>query len=432
MGKWRNLLKNVFEERIPYELPISSTENAFHESQHHKIVHATPEEFLDYWLRKAIDTRASDIHFECFRKSLVVRYRIDGVLKKITDVPSNLQSGLVTCIKLLARLRLDERRVPQDGRFAFEHHDQAFDFRVSIIPSFFGESVVLRILEHDNKTIDLRSLGASEEQTIEMNMLTSASNGMLLVAGPTGSGKSTTLYSIIKNISSPERKVLTVEDPVEYQISGVNQVAVNETVGMTFARALRAMLRQAPNIIFVGEIRDKETAEMAIRAALTGHLVLSTVHARDTLNAVTRLIDLGVPAYLIAATLRGILSQRLVQKLCQKCAKKVPCDEEFLRRSGYVGDVPADAVTYEAVGCDRCMLTGYRGRLAAYEVLSIDAEWRELIHDYSDEDILREKFTREGRKTMRESAVRHYLEGNSDLIQVRDVIAEVGSYAMAH
>jgi type II secretory ATPase GspE/PulE/Tfp pilus assembly ATPase PilB-like protein len=274
--------------------------------------------------------------------------------------------------------------------------------------------------------MDLQSLGASEEQALEIDMLMNYSNGMILVVGPTGSGKSTTLYTVIKSISSPERKVLTVEDPVEYQIDGVNQVAVNETVGMTFARALRAMLRQAPNVILVGEIRDKETAEMAIRAALTGHLVLSTVHARDTINAVTRLVDLGVPAYLIAATLRGILSQRLVQKLCQKCARKMSRDESFLHPSGSVVDIPADAVTYEAIGCDGCMHTGYKGRLAAYEVLPIEAEWRELIHDYSDEDVLREKFVQEKRKTMWESALRHYLKGNSDWIQVKNIMAEVG------
>ncbi|MDR0728380.1 MAG: Flp pilus assembly complex ATPase component TadA, partial [Puniceicoccales bacterium] len=268
----------------------------------------------------------------------------------------------------------------------------------------------------------------SEEQAIEIDMMMNASNGMILVAGPTGSGKSTTLYAVIKKISSPEQKVLTVEDPVEYQIDGVNQIAVNERVGMTFARALRAMLRQAPNVILVGEIRDKETAEMAIRAALTGHLVLSTVHARDTINAVTRLVDLGVPTYLIAATLRGILSQRLVQKLCPSCARPVPCDEDFLRRSGHEGTLPAGTVTYEAVGCEHCLRTGYRGRLAAYEVLPIDAGWREGIHDYADEDVLRQKFVQEGRKSMRESAIHHYLKGHSDWNQVRGIVAEVGVY----
>jgi type II secretory ATPase GspE/PulE/Tfp pilus assembly ATPase PilB-like protein len=432
MGKWRQLWGNVFEERVAYELPMSSQESLKRgRHQGRRILHSNPEEFLDYWLHRAIDARASDIHFECFKELLVVRYRIDGVLKKITDVPNTLHSGLVTRIKLLSYLRLDERRVPQDGRFAFEHAGQSFDFRVSVIPSYWGESVALRILGHDDRTTDLQSLGASEEQAIEIDMMMNASNGMILVVGPTGSGKSTTLYAVIKKISSPERKVLTVEDPVEYQIDGVNQIAVNERVGMTFARALRAMLRQAPNVILVGEIRDKETAEMTIRAALTGHLVLSTVHARDTTNAVTRLVDLGIPSYLIAATLRGILSQRLVQKLCPSCARPVPCDEAFLKRSGHEGPLPTDTVTYEAVGCEHCLQTGYRGRLAAYEVLPIDAGWRERIHNYADEDVLRQKFLQEGRKSMRESAIHHYLKGHSDLNQVRGIVAEVGVYASA-
>jgi type II secretory ATPase GspE/PulE/Tfp pilus assembly ATPase PilB-like protein len=429
MGIWQELLDLFSEKRIVYELPVLSRESTQGRSPRQEIIYSTPEAFLDYWLQRAIAMRASDIHFECFRESLVVRYRIDGVLKKITNVPTNLHDGLVARIKLLARLRLDERRMPQDGRFAFENGNQSFDFRVSILPSYRGESVVLRILDHNDKTIDLLSLGASEKQAVEIDRLMDSSNGMVLVAGPTGSGKSTTLYSMIRNISSPERKVLTVEDPVEYQIHGVNQVAVNEAIGMTFARALRAMLRQAPNVIFVGEIRDKETAEMAVRAALTGHLVLSTIHARDTINTVTRLVDLGIPAYLIAATLRGILSQRLVQKLCQECAQKVPCHEDFLCHLGCEEDIQSAVTTYRAVGCPHCLHTGYRGRVAAYEILPIDANWRELIHRYAGEDILRERFIGEGLETMRESAIRHYLEGNSDVVQVKNVMAEVGCYA---
>ncbi|MDR0445182.1 MAG: GspE/PulE family protein [Puniceicoccales bacterium] len=429
MGIWQELLELFSEKRVVYELPVLPRESMRSKGPRQEIIYSTPEAFLDYWLRRAIAMRASDIHFECFRESLVVRYRIDGVLKKITDVPTNLHDGLVACIKLLARLRLDERRIPQDGRFAFENGDQSFDFRVSILPSYWGESVVLRILDHGDKTIDLLSLGASGKQAMEIDRLMNASNGMVLVAGPTGSGKSTTLYSMIQSISSPERKVLTVEDPVEYQIHGVNQVAVNEAIGMTFARVLRAMLRQAPNVIFVGEIRDKETAEMAVRAALTGHLVLSTIHARDTINAVTRLVDLGIPAYLIAATLRGILSQRLVQKLCQECAQRVPCHEDFLRRSGYVESIQAAVTTYRAVGCPHCLYTGYRGRMAAYEILPIDADWRELIHRYAGEDVLRERFARDGLKPMRESAIRHYLKGNSDVLQVKNIMVELGCYA---
>jgi type II secretory ATPase GspE/PulE/Tfp pilus assembly ATPase PilB-like protein len=386
---------------------------------------SSAEEFLDFWIQKAIEMDASDVHFERYRTYVKIRYRIDGKLQTIQKLPVNLHSGLIARIKILSQLKIDEKRVPQDGRFSLVHGDKKFDVRVSILPGYLGECVVMRLLRSDGDNFSLQKLGARDRDVEKLSHLVSIQNGIIVVAGPTGSGKSTTLYSIIKAVSSSERKVITVEDPVEYQLTGINQVSVNETIGMTFARALRSMLRHAHNIILVGEIRDKETAEIAIRAALTGHLVFSTVHAKDTINAITRLLDLGVPAYLVAATLRGVLSQRLVRKLCPQCSKEGVFRPEFIREIAPEFPIPGDAKVSEATGCPYCLNTGYKGRQAVMEILPISEGIQKLIDRKGDEDEMRERAREEGMETLREIALGHYLSGEIGQDALLALLAEM-------
>jgi type II secretory ATPase GspE/PulE/Tfp pilus assembly ATPase PilB-like protein len=386
---------------------------------------SSTEEFLDFWIQKAIEMGASDIHFECYRTYVKVRSRIDGKLKIIKKLPVNLHSSLVTRIKILSKLKIDEKRVPQDGRFSLANSDKKFDIRVSILPGYFGECIVLRLLRSDGEDFSLQRLGARDKDVEKLSNLISIPNGVIVTAGPTGSGKSTTLYSIIKKVSSPERKVITVEDPVEYQLAGINQVSVNETIGMTFARALRSMLRQAPNIILVGEIRDRETAEIAIRPALTGHLVLSTVHAKDTINAITRLLDLGIPPYLIAATLRGVLSQRLVRKLCPHCAKEDTLDPKFLKEIAPEFPIPEDAKVNKSLGCAHCLNTGYKGRQAVMEILPVSEAIQKMIDRKSDEDEIRRQAHEEGMEAMRKIALEHYVHGEISCEALLTLLAEI-------
>jgi type II secretory ATPase GspE/PulE/Tfp pilus assembly ATPase PilB-like protein len=386
---------------------------------------SSAEDFLDQWIQQAVEMRASDVHFERYRTYVKIRYRIDGRLQTIKNLPAHLHSGLVTRVKILAKLKIDEKRIPQDGRFSLVNGDKKFDVRVSILPGYLGECLVMRLLQSNSDLFSLQRLGARDKDVLKLEQLVAIQNGIIVVAGPTGSGKSTTLYSIIKKISSPERKVITVEDPVEYQLEGINQVSVNETIGMTFAAALRSMLRQAPNIILVGEIRDKETAEIAIRAALTGHLVLSTVHAKDTVNAITRLLDLGVPSYLIAATLRGVLSQRLIRKLCSNCAKEGQFDSLTLKEIAPEYEITGNEHVREPVGCDQCLKTGYKGRQAVMEILPVSEKVQKMIDQRLDEDTIRQQARSEGVETLREIALEHYTHGEIGYEALLALLAEM-------
>lgn len=386
---------------------------------------SSAEEFLDYWIKKAVDMRASDVHFEKYRSYVKIRYRIDGKLQTIKQLPENLHSSIVTRVKILSKLKIDEKRIPQDGRFSLEHDNQKFDVRVSILPGYLGECIVMRLLQGDGEQFSLKKLGARDHDIQRLNKLISVQNGIIIVAGPTGSGKSTTLYSIIKQISSSERKVITVEDPVEYQLQGINQVSVNETIGMTFAAALRSMLRQAPNVILIGEIRDKETAAIAIRAALTGHLVLSTVHAKDTVNAITRMLDLGIPSYLIAATLRGVLSQRLVRKTCENCQEILEFDAKFLLDLVPDYKITGNEKTLIAKGCPQCFDSGYRGRKAVMEILSVTKEIQTLIDNKATEDDIRTLAIKQGTQTIREIAIEHFTNGQIAEEALLSLLAEM-------
>ena len=363
-------------------------------------------------LRQAVARRASDIHFEPLAGRFRVRYRIDGVLQEAEDPPSRLRRAVVSRLKIMANMSIAEQRRPQDGRARVAVGDRWLDLRVSSVPTVRGESVVLRVLEGDRLRPGLAELGLSPEDQVELERLLALPDGLVLVTGPTGSGKTTTLYACLRELNRPGRKIITVEDPVEYQLPGINQVPVRSHVGMTFAAALRAMLRQAPNVIMVGEIRDRETAEIAINAALTGHLVLSSLHTNDAVGAVTRLADIGVAPYLVASALRAVVAQRLVRRLCPHCARPESPSPEG------VGAVAGGGTLLRAVGCPCCEGSGYRGRLGIFELLAVDGELQRMIHERASAVHLRAQARALGRRSLRDDGLRQVRAGLTSLAEV--------------
>ncbi|WCJ60553.1 type II secretion system ATPase GspE [Fontisphaera persica] len=359
---------------------------------------------------EAFKMRASDIHLEPLSKSFRVRYRIDGVLHEIKGPPKKLQASIISRIKIMSNMSIAERRIPQDGRIQTSVGGKMIDLRVSCIPTNHGESIVMRILDKEGLRLGLPELGffTDDQQTFER--LIGLPDGIILVTGPTGSGKTTTLYSVLNFINRPDRKIITVEDPVEYLLSGINQVQVNEIVGLTFATALRAMLRQAPNIIMIGEIRDLETASIAINASLTGHLVFSTLHTNDAPSAVTRLIDIGVKPFLVASSTRAIMAQRLVRKVCKRCAAPYEPTEHERRVLNLDPNTPG-ANFLKGRGCGDCNKTGYRGRMGIFEIFVVDDEARKLIYEKVQASILRARARETGMRTLREDGTRKVLAG---------------------
>jgi general secretion pathway protein E len=345
-------------------------------------------------ISRAVESRASDIHIEPFERDLRLRYRIDGVLHNVDAPPNQMRAAVISRIKLMAKLNIAERRLPQDGRIKLKVLGREIDLRISTLPTMYGESVVMRILDKSNTSLmDLRLIGFPEDLYSKICEMTSKPHGIFLVTGPTGSGKTTTLYSAMKRINIPDRKIITIEDPVEYQMDGVNQIHVNPQIGLTFATGLRHIVRQDPDVIMIGEIRDLETAEIAIRSALTGHLVFSTLHTNDAPSAVTRLIDMGVEDYLLASSLIGVLAQRLVRVNCTKCKRP---------ERGYpVGDVEFAAIQRGA-GCDDCAHTGFESRIGIFELLDIDETMRHLIVTNPDANVLRESAQKCGMRNLRE------------------------------
>jgi len=367
---------------------------------------------------EAFRSRASDIHIEPMEKKLRVRYRIDGVLREVPGPPRRLQGSIISRIKLMAGMDIAEKRLPQDGRIKITLLGKDLDLRVSALPATYGESVVMRILDKSSLLLGLGELGFLPEDEEKFRRLAESPNGVILVTGPTGSGKTTTLYASLSYINQPNRKLITIEDPVEYQISGINQVQVKTQIGLTFASGLRSMLRQAPNVIMVGEIRDAETAGIAIQAALTGHLVFSTLHTNDASGAITRMIDMGVKPYLVASAVQAILAQRLVRILCPNCKESYkPKKEELIALKLREEDVK-DATFYRAKGCDDCGETGYRGRKGIYELLVITDRIRELIFQKESSNVIREKARLEGMKTLREDGTKKILLGITTIEEI--------------
>ncbi len=330
-------------------------------------------------IQNAIKQGASDIHVEPDRRHVRIRYRIDGVLYEIMTLPKFAHAPLISRLKIMSDMNIAERRIPQDGRIHLRHEKRDFDMRVNVLPTVFGEKCVMRILNQGSVLIGLGRLGFMPEMTAELEQLITKPNGMVLATGPTGSGKTTTLYSILNRINSVNKNILTVEDPVEYQLPGVNQVSVNRKSGLTFPVAMRAFLRQDPDIIMVGEIRDLETAEIAVQASLTGHLVLSTLHTNDSPSTIVRLSDMGVEPFLISAAIIGIIAQRLARRLCDQCKEPIEPPVDTLLRLGMHEEDIHSGTFYRAVGCEECMHRGYKGRLGVFELLTVTEELGELI-----------------------------------------------------
>ncbi|MBI5775560.1 MAG: Flp pilus assembly complex ATPase component TadA [Verrucomicrobia bacterium] len=359
----------------------------------------------------AFKQRASDIHIEPLERKLRIRYRVDGVLIEANSPPKRLQAAMISRLKIQSGMSIAERRIPQDGRIQLEVGNKPIDLRVSCIPTGHGESIVMRILDKTGLKLGLSELGflTDDQQTFEK--LIGLPDGIILVTGPTGSGKTTTLYSCLNYINRPDRKIITVEDPVEYVLAGINQVQVHEVVGLTFAAALRAMLRQAPNVVMLGEIRDLETATIAINASLTGHLVFSTLHTNDAPGAVTRLVDLGVKPFLVASSTRALMAQRLVRKICRRCAAPHTPSESELRILGIDPKNLAGATPMKGRGCNECNKGGYRGRFGIFEIFVMDDEARKLIYDQADNVVLRARARQMGMRTLREDGARKVLAG---------------------
>lgn len=362
-------------------------------------------------LSQAVSARASDIHIEPFEKSLVVRYRVDGILHKVLSPPKAYQAGIISRIKIMSNLNIAENRLPQDGRIKLKLTGKDIDIRVSTIPCQYGERVVMRLLNKTDQKYSITTMGITGEMLETFKKLIYQPHGIILVTGPTGSGKSTTLYSALSELNSPERNIITCEDPVEYQFDGISQMQMQEKIGLTFATGLRAILRQDPDVVMVGEIRDEETARIAIQASLTGHLVFSTLHTNDAASAVTRLVDMGIEPYMITSTVLGFLAQRLVRVICKNCKKPYKPSEKELESLEMSPDELIDGVLYRGEGCSTCMGTGYKGRMGIYELLVLNNQIKAEILRGSDSNAIFEISVKTGFKTMRAYGKQKIIEG---------------------
>ncbi len=376
---------------------------------------------VNLMITEAVQLRASDIHVEPFEERVRIRYRIDGVLHERDKLPRRQLGAVLSRIKILSSIDIAERRRPQDGRIKVTVGDKELDLRVSIIPTNHGQSAVMRLLDKDSIKVGVRQLGFSDENFQEFQKLIRRPNGIILVTGPTGSGKTTTLYAALNTLNRPDRKIITAEDPVEYYLPGINQVEVKHKIGLDFARIIRSMLRQAPNIILVGEMRDAETVSMGVQASLTGHLVFSTLHTNDAPSAVTRMIDMGVPGYLVASSVVSILAQRLVRTICPKCRARYTPPERDLVEFGITEEQLKEAKFMKGRGCNSCQKTGYKGRIAVFEMMLLDSRIRELIFANATTAEIRKYAISRGMKTLYQDAIRKVLSGYSTFDEVARV-----------
>ena len=374
--------------------------------------------FVNSLLFQAVKEKASDIHVECFEKGVIIRFRKDGMLHKITEIPKKLQSSVISRLKIMSELDIAERRKPQDGRIRVKVAGRDVDVRISTVPTSWGESVVMRLLDRSSVLLSLEDLGVTGQKLTDIHNFITRPHGIILVTGPTGSGKTTTLYAALVRINSIEKKIITIEDPVEYQLQGVNQIQVNSKVNLSFANGLRSILRQDPDVILVGEIRDRETADIAIHASLTGHLVFSTLHTNDSASAITRLIDMGIEPFLISSSLMAVVAQRLVRHLCNSCKEEyIPTDEELLK-IGILRNSILNNKLYKAVGCEECIDTGFSGRSGIFEILKIDDEIRNLILQSTDSNTIKRKALERGLTTLRNDGVAKILRGQTSIDEV--------------
>lgn len=379
---------------------------------------------VNFYIADAVNKGASDIHIEPFERQLRIRFRIDGVLREQQAPPFNLKAGIITRIKLMSKMDIAEHRLCQDGRINILVGDKMIDLRVSVIPTLYGEKVVMRILDRSALMLDLTKLGFSEEALKKFLKAIESPYGIILVTGPTGSGKTTTLYSTLSRLNKPDRQIMTIEDPIEYNINGINQIQVHEEIGLTFAAALRAFLRQAPNIILVGEMRDTETAEIGIRAALTGHLVFSTIHTNDAPTTINRLVDMGIPPYLVASALILIQAQRLVRRICPNCKEQIKVDPKLLEDANIPPEIFPDGLVYKGKGCSNCSQTGYKGRVGLYEVMPISPTLRAMILKGASSDEVAKQAKEEGMKTLRDDGIDKIKKG---ITTIEELMRETAS-----
>ncbi|MCX5713545.1 MAG: type II secretion system ATPase GspE [Candidatus Omnitrophica bacterium] len=378
---------------------------------------------VNLMIMKAISEGASDIHLEPEEEVLKVRFRVDGILHEESSPPKHLESAIISRIKIMANLNISERRLPQDGRFTIKAEGKQIDVRISCVPTIYGENLVMRLLDVSSALLGLEQLGFSKDTLDKYNKLIVRPHGMLLVSGPTGSGKTTTLYASLEKINTTEKNIITIEDPVEYKLAGIRQIQIEQKINFTFGNGLRSILRQDPDIIMVGEIRDLDTAEIAIQAALTGHLVFSTLHTNDAPGAITRLIDMGIESFLAASSVIGVLAQRLVRKLCPDCKEKYMPTDEVLRDIGLSGESQG-IVFYRGKGCPKCMDTGYKGRLGIYELMLLDDKVRNLIVAKSSTDTIRKQAIASGMITLQEDGIQKVKDGITTAEEVLRVTRE--------
>ncbi len=401
-----------FEDDLTAHLEEATDEDLLDESSSAPVIR-----LVNQILAQAIKSLASDIHIEPYKNDLKIRFRLDGVLYNMHTLPKRLHAAAVSRIKIMARLNIAEKRLPQDGRIEVRLGNRLIDLRVSIFPTAEGERVVMRLLEKNSRVLSLEELGLGPDHFAQVKRLVTLPNGVILVTGPTGSGKTTTLYAALSSINSPDKNILTIEDPVEYKLEGVGQMQVNDKIDLTFAKGLRSMVRQDPDVILVGEIRDFETAEIAIQAALTGHLVFSTLHTNDAPSAITRLIDMGIEAFLLSSSVRAIMAQRLVRVLCPQCKQAYTPSQEELHEVGILG-TPPEGTPHLAVGCPACLGTGYKGRMAIYEIMLMSESLRDLVIRSSDANAIRQAALADGMLSMRQDGIRKIYSGYTTFSEV--------------
>ena len=373
---------------------------------------------VNHIISQSIKARASDIHIEPYQHSFTVRYRVDGILYDLLTPPKWIQPALISRIKVIAKMNIAEKRLPQDGRFEVKVGDQSIDLRVSTIPTAFGERVVLRLLNKSGSLLELTDLGLSSQRLKLIKDLVASPNGIILVTGPTGSGKTTTLYAVLQSINKPDINIITIEDPIEYQIKGISQIQVNPKIDLTFALGLRSIVRQDPDVILVGEIRDHETAEIAVQSALTGHLVFSTLHTNDSASAITRLVDMGVEPFLISSSVLAVAAQRLIRILCDDCKKAYKPSAIYLESIDVSPDHFNEGHIYKAVGCDKCIGTGYKGRLGIFEIMRLTDKLKSLILTTYDSNQIKSEARREKMMSMRQDGIQKVLNGETTIEEV--------------
>jgi general secretion pathway protein E len=419
-------------EQLVGEMEAQDLQSLAHELEEPQDLLDTDDEapiirLVNSLLFRAAKERASDIHIEPMERELLVRFRIDGVLQEIIKPPKRYQNSIVSRVKVMGQLNIAEKRLPQDGRIRIKLAGRDIDIRLSTIPCTFGERIVMRLLDKNTTLLDLQDVGMGKDTMHGMDQVIRRSHGIILVTGPTGSGKTTTLYAALSRINTPDLNILTVEDPVEYQIRGISQMAINPKIGLTFAAGLRSFLRQDPDVIMVGEIRDRETAEIAIQASLTGHLVFSTVHTNDAASAITRLVDMGVEPFLVASSLMAVMAQRLVRRVCPQCREAYRPTAEELKEVALTPEAVVRAgnpTIYRAKGCDACGGTGYRGRTGIYELLMVDDDIRQLTLKNVDSSSIKRSGVQKGMLTLLDDGARKVLAGETTLAEVLSVTQE--------